>query len=68
MAMPEQMYQRAAQERATRRKELAPGIHEAFEDFRAVCVAAEIRPGGPYTHATPALNAMEHASRYGVAR
>jgi AhpD family alkylhydroperoxidase len=31
--MPEQMYQRTTAAQANRRKELAPGIHEAFENF-----------------------------------
>jgi len=31
--MPEQMYQPTTREQAKRRKELAPGIHDAFESF-----------------------------------
>jgi AhpD family alkylhydroperoxidase len=116
--MSTQMYQPTTAEQARRRKELAPGIHDAFESFsravfaegalpektkqliavavahttqcpycidghtklavrkgatpeeimEAIWVAAEMRAGAAYAHATLALNAMEHTSHDGTAR
>ena len=110
--MTEMLYHPTTPELAARRKELAPGVHEAFEDFshavfadgalpertkeliavavahvtqcpycinghtrrarrkgaspeeimEAIWVAAEMRAGGAYAHATLALYAISAAS------
>jgi AhpD family alkylhydroperoxidase len=111
----ETLYHPTTPEIAARRKELAPGIHEAFENFsrsvfadgalagktkqliavavahvtqcpycitghtklaqrtgatpeeimEAIWVAAEMRAGGAYAHATVALNAVDSAASGG---
>lgn len=113
--MPESVYHPTTRELAARRKDLAPGIHEAFENFsravfaegalpektkqliavavahttqcpycinghtrlarrkgatpeeimEAIWVAAEMRAGGAYAHATLALHAMDETSSGG---
>jgi AhpD family alkylhydroperoxidase len=42
--MPEQIYQRTTREQAQRRKELAPGIHDAFETFSKAVFAEGALP------------------------
>jgi AhpD family alkylhydroperoxidase len=42
--MPEQIYQRTTREQARRRKELAPGIHDAFETFSKAVFAEGALP------------------------
>ena len=111
--MSEQMYHPTTPEQASRRKELAPGIHDAFQAFsravfsegalpektkqliavavahttqcpycirghtrlaerkgaspeeimEAIWVAAEMRAGGAYAHATLALETLDHGHR-----
>ncbi len=69
--MPEEMYRPTTPEIHKLRKELAPYAHDAFEAFsRAVfadgalpektkqLIAAEMRAGGAYAHATLAIEEL----------